>query len=241
MRHLTLWHLSQALSVSKVVLSMARKSIRNLLIFKFHDRALELAALQYLNGRMLDIGCGTKPYVDMMRAFVTEHVGVDFEGSLHSKDNVDLIGTAYNIPAPDESFDSAISTSVLEHLEEPEQALRECYRVLKSGGVAIYSVPFIWHLHEEPRDFYRFSKYGLNYLFTKVGFEVVEINALSGFCGTFEQMLVYYIYRFNRGPLRWFKIIDVIALLIQGLAFVFDQFGRAEQWTSLYLVIAQKK
>jgi SAM-dependent methyltransferase len=190
---------------------------------------------------MLDIGCGIKPYADMMRPFVTEHIGVDYEGSLHSKDNVDLLGTAYNIPAPDASFDSAICTSVLEHLEEPEQALRECYRVLKSGGVAIYSVPFIWHLHEEPRDFYRFSKFALDYLFTKVGFEIVEISALSGFWGTFGQMLVYYLYRFNRGPLRWFKIVDATALLIQGLAFVLDRLDRAAQWTSLYLVVVRTK
>lgn len=220
---------------------MARKSIHNLLIYKFHDQALERVASQYLMGKMLDIGCGVKPYAAMMRPFVTEHIGVDHEGSLHSKGNVDLLGTAYNIPAPDASFDSAICTSVLEHLEEPEQALRECYRVLKSGGVAIYSVPFIWHLHEEPRDFFRFSKYGIDYLFTKAGFEVVEISALSGFWGTFGQMFVYNLYRYNRGPLCWFKIVDATALLIQGLAFVLDRIDRAEKWTSLYLVVARKK
>ena len=220
---------------------MVRKSIRNLLIYKFLDQALERSASQYVMGRLLDIGCGIKPYAAMMRPFVTEHIGVDHVESLHSKDNVDLLGTAYNIPSADAAFDSAICTSVLEHLEEPEQALRECCRVLKPGGVAIYSVPFIWHLHEEPRDFYRFSKYGLEYLFTKVGFDVVEIKALSGFWGTFGQMLVYNFYRYNRGPLRWFKIIDVTAMLIQGLAFVLDRFDRAEQWTSLYLVVARKK
>jgi SAM-dependent methyltransferase len=220
---------------------MARKSIYNLLIYKFHDQALERAASKYMNGKMLDIGCGIKPYTAMMRPFVTEHIGVDYEGSLHSKNNVDLLGTAYSIPALDESFDSVICTSVLEHLEEPEQALRECHRVLKAGGIAIYTVPFIWHLHEEPRDFYRFSKYGLDYLFKKVGFDILEINALSGFWGTFGQMLAYNIYRFNRGPLRWFKIIDVACLLIQCLAFVLDRLDRATQWTSLYLVVARKK
>lgn len=35
----------------------------------------------------------------------------------------------------------------------------ECHRVLKKGGPAIYQVPFIWHLHDEPRDFYCFSQY----------------------------------------------------------------------------------
>ena len=215
--------------------------LKNLLIMAEHDRQLNALAKIYLKGRLLDIGCGTKPYRDLLSPYITEHIGVDHEGGLHSKDNVDLLGTAYNIPALDSSFDSALSTSVLEHLEEPEQALRECYRLLKSGGIAIYSVPYIWHLHEEPRDFYRFSNYGLEYLFSKVGFEVVEINALSGFWGTFGQMLVYYIYRFNRGPLRWFKIVDVIGLLIQGLAFVLDKFDRADQWASLYMVVARKK
>ncbi|MEQ6341789.1 MAG: methyltransferase domain-containing protein [Gammaproteobacteria bacterium] len=195
---------------------------------------------RYISGRIIDIGCGTKPYAELLKSYVTEHVGVDHEGTFHSKDNVDLFGTAYVIPAEDSSFDSALCSAVLEHLEEPEQALRECYRVLKPGGVAIYSVPFIWHLHEEPRDFYRFSKYGLDYLFKKVGFEVVEIKALSGFWVTFGQLLVYNLYRLNRGPLRWLRIIDGLGLALQGMAYLLDRFDRTEQWTWMYMVVAKK-
>jgi SAM-dependent methyltransferase len=192
-------------------------------------------------GRLVDIGCGTKPYEALLSPYVAEHLGVDHEHSIHNHANVDLFGTAYSIPAPDNSFDSALCSAVLEHLEEPEAALRECHRVLKPDGVAIYSVPFIWHLHEEPRDFYRYSKYGLDYLFTKVGFKVVEIQALSGFWVTFGQLFVYNIYRFNRGPLRWLRIIDAIGLTLQGLAFVLDRLDRTEQWTWMYVVVARKK
>lgn len=220
---------------------MARKPIHTLLTYRFHDRALEEAASRHLSGRMVDIGCGVKPYAAMVRPFVTEHIGIDHEGSVHGTDHVDVVGTAYHIPVPDASFDSALCTCVLEHVEEPERALRECCRVLKLGGVAIYTVPFIWHLHEEPRDFYRFSRYGLDYLFKKVGFDVIEINALCGFWGTFGQLFAYNIDRFNRGPLRWFRIIAAITLLVQGLAFVLDRCDRTEQWTSLYLVVARKK
>lgn len=215
--------------------------IKNLLIMAEHDRQLVILAETFLKGRLIDVGCGIKPYRDLLRQFVTEHIGIDHEGSLHSKDNVDLIGTAYCIPAPDASFDSAICTSVLEHLEEPEQALRECHRVLKTDGVAIYSVPFIWHLHEEPRDFYRFTKYGLDYLFKKVGFEVIEIKALSGFWVTFGQLFVYNLYRFNRGPLRWFRIIDAVGLIVQGLAYLLNRFDRTEQWTWAYMAVVRKK
>jgi SAM-dependent methyltransferase len=129
---------------------------------------------------------------------------------------------------------------VLEHLEEPEEALRECHRVLRAGGFAVYSVPFIWHLHEEPRDFYRFSKYGLQYLFEKCGFSIVELKALSGFWVTFGQLLVYNLYRLNRGPLRWFRIVDGLGLLLQGLAYALEQVDRSEQWTWMYLVVARK-
>ena len=106
--------------------------------------------------------------------------------------------------------------------------------------MAIYSVPLIWHVHEAPRDFYRYTNFGLEYLCKKVGFEVVEINALSGFWVTFGQLLVYNLYRFNRGPLRWLYLIPAIGLLVQGVAYVLDKFDKAEDWTWMYLLVARK-
>ena len=160
---------------------------------------------------------------------------------MHDKTNIDRFGSAYEIPAEDAEFDSAICTAVLEHLEEPETALRECYRILKTGGIAIYTVPFIWHIHEEPRDFYRFSKYGLEYLFTKIGFELIEIKALSGFWVTFGQLFVYKIYRLNKGPIKYIPIIPIIGLIIQGMSYLLNLIDKSEQWTWMYLVIAKKK
>lgn len=213
---------------------------KNWLIYRIHDRALNFYAKKHFKGLLLDIGCGEKPYKNLLAPYVTEHVGVDYLDTSHDKSNIDRFGTAYNIPAGDGEFDSALCTAVLEHLEEPELALRECHRVLKRGGIAIYSVPFIWHLHEEPRDFYRFSKYGLKYLFEKVGFEVIEINALSGFWVTFGQLFVYNIYRFKRGPLRLIPIIPSIGLVVQGISYLLDKIDKAEQWTWMYMVVARK-
>lgn len=217
------------------------QQIHNILVNKIHNRELELFASKYVSGRLIDIGCGAKQYKDLLAPYVTEHVGLDYKGTLHDQANVDLWGTAYNIPVGDASFDSAICTAVLEHLEEPEAALKECKRVLKQGGVAIYSVPFIWHLHEEPRDFFRFSMYGLKYLFDKTGFEILELKALSGFWVTFGQLFVYNLYRINMGPLRWFHIVDGIGLLIQCVAYVMDRFDKTEQWTWMYMVVVRKK
>jgi SAM-dependent methyltransferase len=217
------------------------KEIKNLLVNAIHDKQLLDYAKVYISGCLIDIGCGTKPYADLLKPCVKVHIGLDHGGTFHSKENIDVAGTAYNIPFTDETFDSALCTAVLEHLEEPEQALRECYRVLKSDGVAIYSVPFIWHLHEEPRDFYRFSQYGLRYLFEKTGFEILEIRALSGFWVTFGQLLVYNLYRLlNRGPFRWLRIVDGLGLALQGVFYLLDRIDRAEQWTWMYMVVARK-
>ena len=216
------------------------KKIKNILINRIHDRKLEQYASKYFAGLLIDIGCGAKPYKGILAPYVKAHIGIDHQETLHDKSNIDRFGTAYDIPAYDGEFDCALCTAVLEHLEEPERALRECYRVLKKGGVAIYSVPFIWHLHEEPRDFYRFSKYGLKYIFEKVGFEVTEINALSGFWVTFGQLFVYNIYRFNRESLGYIPIIPMIGLIIQGISYLLDMIDKTEQWTWMYMVVARK-
>jgi ubiquinone/menaquinone biosynthesis C-methylase UbiE len=91
--------------------------LKNLLISYIHDRELKRLASSYLRGSMIDIGCGEKPYKALLSPHVTRHVGLDHIDSLHDKSNVDLFGTAYEIPAEDNSFDSAICTAVLEHLE----------------------------------------------------------------------------------------------------------------------------
>jgi SAM-dependent methyltransferase len=172
---------------------------------------------------------------------VTEHVGVDHQGTLHDKSQVDIFGSAYDLPVEGRSFDSAICTAVLEHLEEPERALRECARVLKPGAYAIYSVPFIWHLHEEPRDFYRYSKHGLTYLFEKTGFNIIRLDALSGFWVTFGVMLTYYLEQFNRRPLRWLRFFEMFSFVIQMICYGFDRLNKAEKWTWMYMVVVRKR
>lgn len=219
------------------------KSIKNWLVYKIHDEALLELATKYLKGRLIDVGCGEKPYAEMVKPYVTEYIGVDHQGTLHDKTNIDRFGTAYDIPAEDGEFDSAICTAVLEHLEEPDKAIAECNRVLRPEGVAIYTTNLFWHLHEEPRDFYRYTKHGLRYLFEKNGFEIVEIKPLSGFCVTFGQELVYYLWRFRRGgklnPLWW--IIPPMGALIQGICYLLNKVDHSEEFTWAYLAVASKK
>ncbi len=110
------------------------KEIKNILINRIHARQLKQFGSKYLYGHLIDIGCGTKPYKDLLAPYVTEHIGVDHKDTLHDKSNIDRFGTAYDLPAEDEEFDCALCSAVLEHLEEPELAIKECWRVLRRGG-----------------------------------------------------------------------------------------------------------
>jgi len=210
----------------------------NWLVHSIHDAALTAAINKYANGVLLDIGCGEKPYRTLTDGRVTAHLGLDHPGSLHSKKRVDIFGTAYETGLADNSVDTVLCTVVIEHLERPQDALCEMYRILKPGGHVILSAPLFWHLHEEPRDFYRYSKYGLAHLFTTAGFEIVEIKPLAGFVVTFGQELVYFLNYFRRGPLR--LPVSIVQSGIQLLAYGLNRWDRSSGFTWAYLAIGRK-
>lgn len=217
---------------------MAR-DVRNRLVYRIVEPAMEAAAAR-ASGRLLDIGCGEKQWEAAFAPHVTEHVGVDHKDTPHDLTKADLVGSAYALPVEDASFDTVLCTAVLEHLEEPAAALREARRALRDGGVAIYTVPFIWHLHEAPRDFYRYSRYGIEHLFGEAGFEVEELRPLSGFWVTFGTMLAYYLYTRRRGPIR-FRLYPLVARVSLGIAHRLDRRDPDEAWTWAYLVVARAR
>src|SRR2546421_5389183 len=117
----------------------------------------------HLRGKLLDIGCGKKPYAPLFSG-VDMYIGIDVPSTMHGLSAVDAISTAISLPFQDESFDSLVCTEVLEHTPDPLVALGEMWRVSKEGATLLITVPLSEHLHEEPYDFYRFTNYGLEYL-----------------------------------------------------------------------------
>jgi len=210
----------------------------NWLVHHIHDAALPITVHQCARGILVDIGCGEKPYQALTQGLVSVHLGLDHPGSLHSKEHVDIFGTAYETGLADNSIDTVLCTVVMEHLERPQDALFEMHRILKPGGHVILSAPLFWHLHEEPRDFYRYTKYGLAHLFTTAGFEIVEIKPLAGFVVTLGQELVYFLNYFRRGPLR--LPISMVQSAIQLLAYGLNRWDRSSGFTWAYLAVVRK-
>lgn len=85
--------------------------------------------------------------------------------------------TKYNRFLPDEKFDIIVCTEVLEHTLDPFSAVKEIYRLLKSGGVLLLTVPFNFRIHGPLPDCWRFSEHGLRELL-KI-FSTVKIESID--------------------------------------------------------------
>jgi len=203
-------------------------------------RRIRAAAERHFRGRLLEIGCGAKQKALLVGDLVAEHVGLDHPGSPHGTAAADLVGTAYAIPAADACFDCALSTAVLEHLEEPEIALREARRVLRPGGVAVFTAPLFWPVHEAPRDFYRYTRFGLEHLLRKAGFEVLELEPLAGFFTTAAALATGYLARFGRGRLR--PLVALACGVTNATLPRLDALPRLrdERFTWMYLIVARR-
>ena len=201
---------------------------KNWLIYKLHDRALEKEVISHFRGTVLDIGCGSQPYKNWLETKGFQYTGID------------LPDRAEALPFPDAQFDSVLCTAVIEHIPEPELAVREAFRVLRPGGRAIYSIPFIWHIHEEPQDYFRFSRYAIERIFSNAGFEIEKVLALSGFWATFGQLLTYQLYRLNRRPIRYIGIIPFLGFFIQRFFYLLDKLDKTDRWTWMYLAVVKK-
>lgn len=76
----------------------------------------------------------------------------------------------------DGEFDAVLCANVLEHVAEPAAAVAGIARALRPGGVTLVTVPFIYPLHDEPIDFWRFTEHGLRHLFA----DYAEVHIARG-------------------------------------------------------------
>jgi SAM-dependent methyltransferase len=77
---------------------------------------------------------------------------------------------------------------VLEHTSNPHKAIDNVYKVLKKGDLFLFSVPFNFHIHDEPNDFFRFTEHGLKLLLER--FSSIKIQARNGWL---ESIFVNFI------------------------------------------------
>lgn len=162
-----------------------------------------------LSGRLLDIGCGTKPFEFMFN--VDEYIGLEInEEGRQNHSHADILYDGEVMPLEDKSFDSVFSSEVLEHVFNPDTFLKEANRVMKMNGLFLLSTPFFWEEHGQPYDYARYTSFGLKYILEKNGFEVIKQVKCGNGIEVVFQTLSNYIFR----KFKWKYPFNLIGFLL---------------------------
>lgn len=136
---------------------------------------------EYVRGDLLDLGCGTAPLYAEYLPFTSSVTCADRKAPEQSPDHRDFaVDLGEPLPFDDLSYDTVLLSDVLEHVPDPALALGEIHRCLRPSGHLIGNTPFMYPLHEEPYDFRRFTRHGIQHVLQASGLEPVEIREVGG-------------------------------------------------------------
>ena len=194
----------------------------------------------YIKGTVLDVGAGKiKRYASLFK--YNRYITLD----INPEHDPDVIASAENIPLEDNSVDSIICTQVLGDIKEPSVVIKEFHRVLKPDGVVLLTESLLNELHDEPNDFWRYTQFGLRYLFEKNGFKIIKINQRGGYFSSRAQLKIrYLIDRFNLYHKRWAFILRPLLRIYGKLMIFLDELDNSKankKHTLGWCVIARKK
>jgi len=145
-----------------------------------------------LNGKLLDIGCGNGKRIELMRDLGWSVEGIDFdENAVRTARKKELqvhCGTLDEKKYPKDHFDAIMMCHVFEHLYEPIDVLKECYRILKPNGNLVIVTPnsdslthrlfkHNWRGLEPPRHLNIMSMKSMKQVVLEVGFNISSIKS----------------------------------------------------------------
>jgi len=108
--------------------------------------------------RALDLGSKDAPYRCLVAARRYDRLDLSFSR------RPAVLGDAHRLPIGDGTYDLVLATELLEHCHTPAAVVAEVHRVLRPGGRFVCSVPFIYVIHGDPHDYWRFTAHGLRHL-----------------------------------------------------------------------------
>jgi len=177
----------------------------------------------YMHGRMLDFGCGSKPYRELFD--VVTYIGTDIavSGHDHSNEDIDVYYDGKTLPFGENEFDSVFSSEVFEHVFNLDEILDELRRVLKPGGKMLITLPFVWDEHEIPYDFARYTSFGITHILQQKGFHVLEQRKTTHYVETVFQMWAAYVSQhiIPKNKIVRIALTPLFVMPINALGFVF--------------------
>lgn len=208
------------------------------LVHRIAREYIAAAASCHVRGLLLDIGCGQRPYEQVLLSHADAYIGLESDRGRYQMTPPNLWGSGLSLPLRSASVDTVVAFQVLEHVPDPAQLFVESSRVLKSGGCLIVAAPHIWGVHEEPEDYFRFTGYGLAHLSRQAGLRVESVRAMAGYWVTAGARLCYYLQHFEKIGLSF--LLRPLYAAIQIGALVLDRLHRVEGDTWNFILVASK-
>lgn len=130
--------------------------------------------------RVLDAGAGEGQY----RRFFPQqrYCGIDLAvgDARWNYAGLEVRGDLAALPFRNEAFTAALNIVTLEHVTEPARVICELARTLAPGGRLLLIAPHEWEEHQQPHDYFRYTRYGLEYLLKRASFCEIDIQPAGG-------------------------------------------------------------
>jgi SAM-dependent methyltransferase len=138
-------------------------------------------------------------------------------------------------------FGAALNVVTLEHLRDPQLALCEIARVLRTGAELLLVAPHEWEVHQSPHDYFRYTRHGLELLLRRAGFGAIQIAPVGGYFRLLARRLLNGLQFFTGGA-RWILFLPAAALLVPPalLLPLLDGMDREKNFTLGYICTARK-
>ena len=202
-----------------------------------------VAASLPVGAKVIDVGAGNAPFRELFAH--ASYVTADWENSIYRPTMPpDIRAPANRLPVKDAWFDAILCTDVLEHVAAPASVLEEFHRVLKPDGHLWITVPFIWYLHEQPYDYFRYTSHGLRFLLERAGFIDIQITPLSDAFSTVAQLTRDLGWMMGRVGDDWDGQRDLIERTMKQVAELIGSFSDFDtQWILPieYSVVARRR
>lgn len=206
--------------------------------------ALKQVRHKVKSGIILDVGCGMKPYKSLLNTSGSIYYGTDYpitmEGSYGKSTKADFFSESTLLPFKNNTFDTLLSTQMLEHVSDPKNVIQEMSRVLKPKGIMILSAPMTWPLHEEPYDFFRYTLHGLRHLLQKANFEILdEIPRGNNFITMAQMLLDTQLNNTSQSFLKRLYSVT-LSLVVNQLCSVINIFKPAQRLCLGWVMVVKK-
>ena len=134
---------------------------------------------------VLDIGCYDKWPKTHLNSN-SKYIGLDYLKTAQDwyGTRPDVYADGSILPVRDEAIDIVLLFDVCEHVAQTDRLFREISRILKPGGRLLMQIPFLYPLHDEPRDYIRLTRHGLAKLARDYKMDIEVLTAIGHPCET---------------------------------------------------------